>query len=260
MDIGVEIRRLSALLHCSESDLAYLEKLGGDGLMQLRLQFQDSLVSDFEPVLSKLAGTASLVPVAISEKICTRYLGPTLTSYMSYYTPIKLASKLAKRFDPEFMKEVAKEQIPERAKTLLADFPVELMRPVTQALLAEQAWPTMGGFVDHMPAEKTLVLMQDLPNAEASLRISAFAQNKALLAQMVASFDDETLAELIRASLAAPELMREACLVGEQLPASSLAQLKSVQPLISDEEQAILYQYAKDNGFGVLASVYDQLA
>lgn len=256
MDTKVEIRRLAKLMHASESELAYLEKLGAEALMKLRVQFQDSLITDYEPVLAKLAGTTAITPTAISVKIAQKYLGPTLTSYLSYFTPTKSAAKLAERFNSDFMIEVSKEQIPERAKELLKDFPLELMRPVTRGLVAEKAWATMGGFVDYLPEEKSFALMSEVPDAESNLRISSYAQNKELVAKLVAKFDDDMLIELTKASLAAPELMREVCLVAEKLPADVLARMTDLRDKFSDTEQSQLYEYALDNGFFSLAHMY----
>jgi hypothetical protein len=257
VDTKVEIRRLAALFQCDESELGYLESLGGEALMKLRVQFQDSLISDYEPVLSKLAGTTAITPAAIAVKIATRYLGPTLTSYLSYYTPVKSAAKLAEKFPSDFMIEVAKEQIPERAKEMLKDFPLELMRPVTRGLVAEQAWSTMGGFVDYLPEEKSFALMSEVPDAESNLRISSYAQNKELVAKLVAKFDDDMLIELTKASLASPELMREVCLVAEKLPAESLEQMARLRDRFSEAEQTQLYKYARENDFSALADLYD---
>lgn len=259
MDAKVELRRLAELFHCDIAELAYLEKLGADALFTLRVQFQDSLVTDYEPVLAKLASTTAITPTPIAVKIAQRYLGPTLTSYLSYFTPVKNAAKLAAKFDPDFMIEVAKEQIPERAKETLEDFPLELMRPVTRGLVAEKAWATMGGFVDYLPEEKSFALMSEVPDAESNLRISSYAQNKELVAKLVAKFDDDMLIELTKASLAAPELMREVCLVAEKLPAESLEQMARLRDRFNEAEQAQLYEYARANGFEALAALYELL-
>lgn len=260
VDAQVELRRLAELLKVSQQELDYLLALDAEALMQLRLQFQDSLISDYEPLLAKFAATAALSPLPLAEKICRRYLGPMLTSYLSYFVPVKMAAKLGRRFDADFMTAVAKEQLPERAKAFLADFPLELMRPVTRGLVAEQAWSTMGGFVDYLPEEKSFALMSEVPDALSNLRIASYAQNKALIASLVAKFDDQMLTELTKASLAAPELMREVCLVAEQLPPASLAQMQRLVPQFSAAEQSQLYDYARGNGFKALADLYDQVA
>lgn len=258
MDVQVELRRIAELFHCDVAELGYLERLGADALMKLRLQFQDALITDYEPTLSKLAATTAITPAPIAVKIAQRYLGPTLTSYLSYFTPVKSAAKLAAKFDADFMIDVAKEQNPERAKAILEDFPLDLMRPVTRGLVAEQAWATMGGFVDYLPEDKSFALMSEVPDAVSNLRISSYAQNKALLAKLVSKFDDDMLTELTKASLAQPELMREVCLVAEQLPAESLAQMERLRDRFSEAEQHQLYEYARANGFNALANLYQQ--
>lgn len=261
IDANVELRRLAELMHVEVAELEYLNAVGAEGIKLLRTKFQDSLVDDFEPALSKLAATAGMVPVAISEKICVKYLGPTLTSYLSYYTPVKTATKLAQRFEASFMIEVASEQIPERAKALLADFPVDLMRPVTAGLVAKSEWATLGGFVDYLPEEKSLALMAEVPDPVANLRIASFAQNKELIARMVTKFDDDTLAGLVTAAAKGDDVLkREVCIVAENLPESSMAQLIRVSGRIAESEQMALEAYARNNGFKKLVDIYQQIA
>ena len=134
------------------------------------------------------------------------------------------------------------------------------MRPVTRGLVAEKAWPTMGGFVDYLPEEKSVALMSEVPDAEANLRISSYAQNKALIAKLVAQFDDDTLVALTKASLGGPELMREVCLVAEKLSADSLARMADLRDRFNEAEQNQLYEYARDNGFKALADLYDEVS
>ncbi|MDD9892824.1 MAG: hypothetical protein OXT49_04870, partial [Gammaproteobacteria bacterium] len=134
---------------------------------------------------------------------------------------------------------------------------LELMRPVTRGLVAEKAWATMGGFVDYLPEEKSFALMSEVPDAESNLRISSYAQNKELVAKLVAKFDDDMLIELTKASLAAPELMREVCLVAEKLPDDILTRMAHLKSHFSQEQQTKLYGYAKSHGFASLARLYD---
>lgn len=261
IDATVELRRLADLMHVDVAEIEYLNTAGAEGIQLIRKKFQDSLIADFEVALSKLASTAGMVPVAISEKICVKYLGPTLTSYLSYYTPVKTAAKLALRFDAEFMIAVASEQIPERAQELLTDFPIDLMRPVTKGLVAKREWATLGGFVDYLPEEKSLALMAEVPDPVANLRIASFAQNKALISRMVTKFDDHTLAALISAASNGDDVMkREVCIVAENLPESSMDQLSRVTEHTPEAEKKVLEDYARSNGFQKIVDINQQLS
>lgn len=254
IDKEVEIRRLAAVLHCSEGQLANLNALSGDSLLKLRIHFQDTLIDDFAPSLSKLAAASALTPTAMSEKICVRYLGPTLTSYLAYFTPSKTAAKLATRFDTEFMVELSKELVPERAKEMLSSLPEEPMRAVTRGLVKDCAWATMAGFVDYLPPARSLALMEEVPDPVACLWISSFAQNKQLIASMVSQFDTQTLRGLVGGSLTHVNLMREICVVAEFLPEASLEQINAVKSQLSEGDIKRLLHFAETHGFSALAS------
>lgn len=249
IDKHVEIKRLATLFAKPESELDYLQALDGEGLQTLRKQFQNALINEYEPILGKLASTAKLSPEKLSVMICTKILGPVLTGYMAYFTAPSLAAKLSKRFSPEFMAETAAEMIPERAEALLDGMPVDLMRETTRILAEEQQWYVMGGYVDFMPEEKNVALMDEIKSPADNLRISMYAQNKPRIAGLVEKFDDARIIELIRASLAEDDMMREICIVGDNLSATQKQRMVGLASHFSEQEIAKLSDYAASNGY-----------
>ena len=144
MDRNTELRRLAQALHKSPEQLAYLGNVDAVGLQKIRNRFQNSLLDKFGPVFEKIAGAGKLAPDAISATLCTKVFGPAITANMSYFTPMSKAVGLAKHFDADFMADVAREQIPERAQEMLSELPVELLHGSIGRIQA-QVTQTCGG-------------------------------------------------------------------------------------------------------------------
>lgn len=221
MDRNTEIRRLGQLLHKSAEELSYLDALDALALQKLRVRFQNGLLDKFGHVFEKIAGAGKLAPDALSATLCTKVFGPALTANMSYYTPMAKAVGMCKHFDADFMADVAREQIPERAKEMLAELPVDLMKKVALKLVEQKDYHVLGGFTDFMPEKKAAEIMQVIQNPAESLHISTFAQRKDRIANLAGHLDDEKLIELIAAAFADENLLVEVGMITAEMNAES---------------------------------------
>lgn len=213
MDRSTELRRLAITLHKQPGDLGYLDHLDAAGLKNLRQRFQNRLIDEFGHVFEKMAGAGKLAPDALSAMLCKKVFGPAITANMSYFTPVEQAVKLCKHFDANFMADVAREQLPDRAEKMLNDLPVSLMKDVTRLMAEHGDFHLMGAFTDFLPEEKMRVLMEEVKDPADNLRISSFAQRKDRIASLAISLPDAKLSVFIRAAFEADELTREIVLI-----------------------------------------------
>jgi len=219
VDRATELRRLAKLLHKPESDLDYLQALDGEGLQRLRRLLQDRVLDEFGHLFERMAAAGKLAPDRLSAFLCKKAFGPVLTANMSYYTPTERAVRMSRHFDAEFMAEIAREQMPDRARELLEALPVELMRPVMRILLAEHEYHVMGGFTDYMPEDKVLTLMDEIEDPADNLRVSAYAQRKERIARLTRRLDDATVKAIFDAAFREEALLDEVGLVVAEMPA-----------------------------------------
>lgn len=221
MDRATELRLLARQMHKQPNELAYLKGLDAEGLFKLRTALQERMLDEFAPTFEKMAAGGKIAPDALSAMLCKKVFGPTLTANMSYFTPPSKAAKMCKHFDTAFMAEVSRETIPQRAEEMLKGLPVDLMKPVTRALLESGDYHIMGGFTDYMPEDKINILMQEIKDPADNLRISTCAQRKDRIAAISSRFDDDTLTALIEVGYQDAELILELALTCAEMPAES---------------------------------------
>lgn len=220
MDRHTEVRRLGQALHKQAEDLGYLDKLDAEALHRLRLMLQNRIIDEFSHLFERMASAGKITPDSLSALLCKKVFGPTLTANMAYFTPVPKAVKLLKHFEADFLADVAREVVPDRAQEMLAGIPVELMRETTHKLLEDQEYHVMGGFTDHLPEAKVLALMEEIEAPIDCLRVSCFAQNKARIAKLTLGFEEDFLAELIHAAFSSEELMEEVGLITAEMSAA----------------------------------------
>ena len=127
------------------------------------------------------------------------------------------AVSLCKLFDADFMAEVAREQIPERAVDMLAELPVEQLKKVTAKLVEHGDFHVLGGFTDYIPEKKAIEIMEVIKDPAANLHISFYAQRKDRVAKLANMLSDEKLIELIAAAFADENLTVEVGLITAEM-------------------------------------------
>lgn len=258
IDRSTEVRRLAKLLHRDVGELSYLDALNGSELQELRQAFQNRLLNDHGETFAKLAAGGKIAPDALSAMLCKRIFGPTITANMAYYTPAEKAARMIGHFDDEFMAEVVREQIPERAQELLEKIPADLMRGATRALLASRDFHIMGGMTDYMPEEKIAVLMEEITDIADNLRTSSYCQHKDRIARLTIGFDDELLKELIEAAFQSEEFIIEVGLVTAEMDAASQQRMARLTDEIDPAYRRKAREIAEQQGTTEALAAYFQ--
>ncbi len=248
IDRSTEIRRLAQLLHRDANELGYLDALDGQDLQELRQAFQNRLLEDHGETFAKMAAGGKIAPDALSAMLCKKIFGPAITANMSYYTPPEKAAKMCSHFDDAFMTEVAREQIPDRARELLEGLPVDLMRGVTRALLASKDYHIMGGFTDYMPQEKVAALMHEITDIADNLRVSSFCQRKDRMAELTAQFDDEMLKKLIEAAFTSEDFIVEVGLVTAEMNEADQQRMARLTDIVNPSYRQRARETAEKHG------------
>jgi hypothetical protein len=256
MDRNTELRRLAQALHKSVDDLAYLDKLDAVALQKLRTNFQNSLLNKFGPVFEKIAGAGKLAPDSISATLCTKVFGPAITANMSYFTPMSKAVSLCKLFDADFMAEVAREQIPERAVDMLAELPVDQLKRVTAKLVEHGDYHVLGGFTDYIPEKKAIEIMEVIKNPAANLQISVYAQRKDRIAKLANMLNDEKLVELITAAFAEESLMIEISLITSEMDTKAQARMAKLTDKVDKTYRGLARAKADEIGYASRMKAY----
>jgi hypothetical protein len=256
MDRATEQRRLAQVLDRKPEDLTYLKALDAEALLQLRMLVQNSLIDQYGPLFQKLANTGKIVPDAVSALLCRKVFGPALTANMSYYVSPERATSLCRHFDADFMAAIAREMVPERAKDLLDGLPVDLMGQVMDRLIVTKDFHILGSFLDNLSEARAAALMDELSDVADHLRIAAFAQNKARVAQLAYKLDDDRLKEMIKVAFAHAELMLDIGLVTAEMSAEQQARMARLTDEVDPEYRRKMKPLAEQTGFGSRLGAY----
>lgn len=256
IDRATELRRLAHLLHQDESALSYLDSLDGAGLQKLRSIVQNSLIDEFAPLFSKLAASGKFAPDSLSAFLAQKVFGATLAANIGYYTPTDKVVKMARLFDLAFLTDVARAQVPERAKEMLKAIPVDVMQGVTRNLLDSHDYHIMGDFTDHLPEDKVAALMNVIRDPADHLRVSSFAQRKDRIARLTAAFNDDMLKELIVVAFSHEAFLREICLVMAAMSAEDQQRMASLTDAVNPAYRQRAGAFAKSAGLNEELDAY----
>lgn len=256
MDRNTELRRLAQALHKDPEELSYLDKLDAPALQKVRISFQNSLLDKFGPVFEKIAGAGKLAPDAISATLCTKVFGPMITANMSYFTPMSKAVSLCKLFDADFMADVAREQIPEKAVDMLAQLPVEQLKRVTAKLVEHGDYHVLGGFTDYIPEQKAIEIMEVISDPAANVHISFYAQRKDRIAKLACMLNDERLVELIAAAFTDDHLLMEIGLITCEMDKKAQQRMAALTDKVNKDFRKQAKAMAEKNGYAARLEAY----
>ncbi len=193
-----EIQKINHVLHTKATDdFSFLEKLTKTELIKLRLQILD--VSQFTQtdIWKRLTGVAKYFPNYMNAKISETVMGPLIAANMSYYMPEKDAIAIMKYMSTPFLATVAEYMTPEKAKHLINQIPMDILKKVTTELIQKKKYLVAAGFVDVSDIPRLIELSKIINKEEDLIHVSSFVENKSYIAKIVAGFSDERLVKII---------------------------------------------------------------
>lgn len=193
-----EIQKLLHFLQINDDkEFSFLEKLTKEELHQLRLKIID--VSQFSQtdIWKRLTGVAKFFPNYMNAKISETVMGPLIAANMSYHMPEKDAIAIMKYMSTSFLATVSEYMTPEKAKNLINQIPMDILKKVTTDLVQKKKYMVAAGFVDVSDVPRLVELSKIIYKEEDLIRISSFVENKQYIAKIVEGFSDERLNKII---------------------------------------------------------------
>ena len=195
----IELRKLAAVLHVDESELAYLGASDVEELRALRRLTTEALFQRHEPRLKLLASASGILPAAVSAKIAEHALGATLSARVAGVMEPDTAAKLAGGLSPAFRAELASDLEPARVAPIMALLPREMVLDVARRLIAARDMVTLARLVTVVDAEVAVALADEIDPAEL-LQLVLNVEDEAGLVPLLAKLPAEKRAALLDAA------------------------------------------------------------
>ena len=148
--LQAEILKLARLLQRQPEQLAYLEQVPLKDLQALRAQVTETLFTDHEGVLRRLAAASRLLPVALVASLSENSFGPILSARIAGLLDPERADQVGQRLPAPFVADIAIELDPRRAIDVIVRIPPHRIREITLELARRKEYVTMGRFVGHL--------------------------------------------------------------------------------------------------------------
>lgn len=193
-----EIQKLLHFLQVeSMKEFSFLEKLSKEELQLLRLKIIDISQFTQTDIWKRLTGVAKFFPNYMNAKISETVMGPLIAANMSYYMPEKDAIAIMKYMSTSFLANVSEYMTPEKAKNLINQIPMDILKRVTIELIDKKKFMVAAGFVDVSEIPRLVELSKVIKNEDDLIHISSFVENKSYIAKIVEGFSDERLIKII---------------------------------------------------------------
>lgn len=164
--VEAEILKLARLLQSDPERLSYLGQVPLSDLQALRERVTDTLFTDHEAVLRRLAAASRLLPVGLVASLSETTFGPILSARIAGLMEPERADQVGQRLPTRFVTDIAIELDPRRASDVIARIPPDRIREVTQELARRKEYVTMGRFVGHLTDDGLAAAINTLTDDE----------------------------------------------------------------------------------------------
>ena len=192
-----EVLKLARILQREPDQLGYLEPLSPDDLRQLRERVTESLWSDNNHMLGRIAAASKLLPASVSAAIAERAFGAFVSARLASLLEPGRAVDVAAKLPPAFLADVAVELDPRRASEVIARIPPDRISEVTRELVQREEYVTMGRFVGHL-SDEAVAAAWDVTDDRSLLRVAFVLDDKDRLDDLVGQLPERRLAKIVQ--------------------------------------------------------------
>lgn len=195
LDSRAEVARMSRLLGVDAAELAFLEKLDSEALLEFRLQLVD-VFYDANPGLARFAKLANMLPSAVIAKLTVEAVGPLLASRIVGQVDTAQAVSVLKRVPIDFVCDVTVETDPRRVEALFSESPTKIAKQVADGLIERKEYVAIGQLIGYVEDE---VMQHALDNAsdEDVLSASFMAEDKDRIGDGVRMLSDKRIKSIL---------------------------------------------------------------
>lgn len=168
-------------------------------LRELRERLSAKLFDDARPVLQRVATGSRLLPAALVARVGEGVFGATLCAQVAGLLSTAYALDLALRMTDPFLASVSAAIDPRSAGEVVRRFPADRIVAVAHQLLARGEYVTLARFVDYLAPETIGAVIDSVTDELELLRIGAYVESPAKLAELVGQLAPDRMRAMIAA-------------------------------------------------------------
>ena len=147
LEARAEVAKLARLLGVEVAEIAYMEKVGAEGLAEFRAQLVDSFYGDSDSGLQRFASVGNLLPAKVIAMLTREAVGPVLAARIAGLVDPKQAVAIVAKLPIKFVTDIAVEIDPRRIEPVLGAMPRTTIAAISGELIKRKEYVTMGQFI-----------------------------------------------------------------------------------------------------------------
>lgn len=171
--VQAEIIKLARILKVSEQELAFMQSLAPESLRQFRFAILERLQNQQKKRFRYLATWVNWLPRWISIFMVKHFLDPFIVAQIAVYLSTESSYRIAKHLPAKTIAAIAVYLDPRLARELLGYLTTHQITDITQVLLLQRDFVTIGRFVS-MLSDTVLLDVAQIVESESDLLEIAF--------------------------------------------------------------------------------------
>lgn len=200
IETQAELLKLSRLLECEESELAFLDGQDLTALATFRNETSSFFYEQHQDSYQRLAGISKLIPTGASAKLGTTVLGSVLSAGIASELPTDKAIKLAEKLPDDFLAKLCIHLEPSYSKALLAAMPESIVSSVAQTLITMQDYTTLARLAGTIKPGALAAVTANVEDGEAMVKIALYLEDKSKLDTLLGLLNEEQKRATLKAA------------------------------------------------------------
>jgi hypothetical protein len=197
LDARAQVVKLARLLDVEPESIAYMEKVGTEGLHAFRDQLIDLFYGNEDGTLKRFATVGNLLPSSVIASLTKEAVGPVLAARITGLIEPKQAISVVDKLPVPFVTDIAIELDPRRVGLIVGGLPQKTIAAIAIELVKRKEYVTMGGFVSFAD-EATLVKIFEKASDIDLLQIAFVTDDKEKLSTAISVLTDKRINSIIK--------------------------------------------------------------
>lgn len=192
LEVRAEIAKIARLLGTDAEELAYLEGVKPEGLIDFREQLVELFYGGDVGGLQRFVGPSKILPSSLIASVTQEAVGPMLTARIAGLVDPAQAIAVVARLPIEFLADVAVEIDPRRVAGIIGGMTDQVVGDIAEVLVGRREYVAMGRFVAYVSGEQ-LAATFDMADDVDLLQTAFVLEDKDHLSVAVSLLPDERL-------------------------------------------------------------------
>lgn len=197
LDARAQVIKVARLLEVEPESVAFMEKVGTEGLHAFRDQLIELFYGGEEGALKRFATVGNMLPSSVIASLTKEAVGPVLAARITGLVDPKQAISVVDKLPVPFVTDIAVQLDPRRVGLIVGGLPQKTIAAIALELVKRKEYVTMADFVSFADPHTLADIFEKASDIDL-LQIAFVTDDKPKLSTAIALLSDKRISRIMK--------------------------------------------------------------